>query len=222
MPRCRGGVEPRRADGGPESNAVAAWPLTIPAIQASYNNSVSAPSGQTPNEVAYGFALNQPLDVGSYDKQFLPKGIARLEAADAIAFAQINTKLQYNRRHQPQFFRTGDYALIRLHYGYDIPATKLTSRKYGQQYIRPFQVLKRVGRLAYRLDIPPNWKIYLVLSIAQLELCPDPKIDPYHRERPREPPSVYVIGEEEHKIETILNKRVVRRGRDSSTEYLIK
>lgn len=133
---------------------VAAWSVTIPAIQAAYNNSISAPLGRAPNEVASGFSLNLPLDLGAYEKQLLPENIARLEAADAIAFAQMNSKFHYDRRHQPQFFRQGDFALLRLHRGYDIPATALTGRKYGLQFVGPFKVLERVGRLAYHLDIP--------------------------------------------------------------------
>lgn len=84
---------------------VAAWPVTIPAIQAAYNNFISAPLGRAPNEVASGFSLNLPLDLGAYEKQLLPENIARLEAADAIAFAQMNSKFHYDRRHQSQFFR---------------------------------------------------------------------------------------------------------------------
>lgn len=187
---------------------------------------MSAPSGQTPNKVAYGFSLNQPLDIGGYNKQFLPKNIARLEAADAITFAQLNSKLQYDRRHQPQFFRIGDFALLRLYYGYNIPATKLTGRKYGQQYIGPFRVIDRVGRLAYWLDIPQHWKIHPVFTVAQLEPCPDPKMDLYRRERLEEPPSVYVEGDtkdfKSYEIEKLLNKRIVRKGRGFSTKYLVE
>ena len=113
-------------------DSVDSWPLTIPAIQVTYNNAVSTPTGKTPNEIVYRFSLNQLLDLGAYEKEVFPKGIARLEAADAIAFAQINSKFHYNRKHQPQFFRVGNYTLLRLHHRYNIPATKITGRKYGQ------------------------------------------------------------------------------------------
>ena len=139
------------------------WPLTIPAIQASFNNTISAPIGKTPNEVAVGMPLNQPLDIAAYDRQIIPDGIARIEAADAIAFAEINSKAYYNRRHQPQFLRVGDKALLRLHQGYNIPATAITGRKYAQQYVGPFDVIERIGRLAYKLAIPDHWRIHPVL-----------------------------------------------------------
>ena len=207
---------------------VTAWPLTIPAIQSGYNNAISAPLGKSPNEVAAGFSLNQPLDLGAHEKELLPKDrhIARLEAADAIAFAQTNSKYHYDRRHHPQFFREGDYALIRLHHGYNVPATVLTGRKYGLQYVGPFRVLARIGRLAYHLEVPNDWRIHPVFSIAQLEPVPNPKSDPYHRERPDEPPSIFVEGDTDeyksYEIDRLINKRVITKGRGQATEYLVK
>ena len=203
------------------------WPVTIPAIQSAYNNTVSVPTGCTPNEVVYGFTPNAALDLTKYEKDSLPSAAAaRLEASDAIAFAQMSAKFHYDRRHQPQFFREGDFVLLRLHKGYNIPANKLTGRKYGQQYVGPFEVLERVGKLAYRLDIPEHWKLHPIFTVAQLEPCPDPKDDPYKRPRPDHPPAVTVDADGERwDIERLLNRRITRRGRGGKgicTEYLIR
>lgn len=71
---------------------------------------ISASLKKSPDGVVSGFSLNMPLDIGAYDKYVLPENMARLEASDAIAFAQMQTKYHYDRRHQPQFVREGDYA----------------------------------------------------------------------------------------------------------------
>ena len=202
------------------------WPVTIPAIQSTYNNSISATTKHTPNEVAYGFSLNKPLDLASteYEKQTLPPHLVRLAASDAIAFAQMNSKFHYDRRHQPQFFRQGDQVLLRLHHGYKIPANH--GKKYSQQYAGPFQVLERIGRLAYRLDIPEHWRLHPVFTVAQLEPCP-PEQDPYRRPRPTNPPGIDADQREDPKIpewhvERLLNKRVVAKGKGFATEYLVR
>ena len=209
---------------------VSAWPCTIPAIQSNYNNAISAPLGRSPNEVASGFSPNQPLDLGAYEKHVMPGNIARLEAADAIAFAQMHAKYHYDRRHHPQFFREGEYALLRLRRGYNVPANKLTGKKYGLQFVGPFKVVKRIGRLAYQLAVPETWKVHPVFSVAQLEACPDPKDDPYDEARPvprpDEPPPVFVEGDtptnKSYELIRILNKRVIKKGRGFATEYLLK
>ena len=83
------------------------WPSTIPAIQSTYNNSVSAATKHSLNEVVYGFTPNEPLDlvaVDEYDKQTLPQHLFRVSAGDAIASAQMSAKYYYYVRHHPQFF----------------------------------------------------------------------------------------------------------------------
>ena len=76
------------------------WPVTIPAIQSAYNNTVSVPTGCTPNEVVYSFTPNTALDLTRYEKDSLPSAAAaRLEASDAIAFAQMSAKFHYDRRY---------------------------------------------------------------------------------------------------------------------------
>ena len=88
--------------------------------------------------------------------------------------------------------KPGDNVYIRLHKGYDIPATAVLGPKYSQQYAGPFKILEKVGRLAYRLKLPAHWRIHPVLSVAQLEPCLDPAADPFSRPRPNQPDSVFV------------------------------
>jgi len=42
-------------------------------------------------------------------------------------------------------------------------------KKFGGQYAGPFKITERIGRLAYRLELPQNWKINDVISIDHLE-----------------------------------------------------
>ena len=89
--------------------------------------------------------------------------------------------------------------------------------------VGPFKVLKRVGRLAYQLELPANMRIHDVISIAHLEPATDPAEDPYQRRRP---PALAVIveGEEEYKVERLIRKRSIRRGRGGRwiTQYLVR
>ena len=147
--------------------------------------------------------------------------IIRQDAADAIAFDQMNAKFHYDRKHQPMFMKQGDYALIKLHKDYNIPFA--ASRKYSQQFVNPFQIIEKVGRLAYRLNIPDTWRIHPVFSVAQLESCPPPKADPFQRFRPDHSKSVYV-DENTNNVKSfellrIINKRKIKI---KDTEYLIQ
>ena len=201
------------------------WPEVLPQIQSILNNTSSSTTGKTPNEVAYGFSPRRPLDLLS------PPGLpaafqARADAADAISFALANQKAHYNRKHQPLFLKIGDWAMLRLHKGYSIPSSLGDIKKLTQQFVGPFRVLERVGRLAYKLDVPQDWRIYPVFSIAQLEPAPSPAEDPFGHLRPEHPPPVFVEGDTDavksFEIDRLLNKRTVKKGRGHAVEYLVR
>ena len=195
------------------------WVDVLPTIQSFLNNSGTPP----PTETVYGFSLNRPLDLLSQMTKADPS-TARASAKDAIDFSQMNAKFHYDRTHQPMFLKVNDWALLRLHKGYNIPANAGITSKLTQQYVGPFKVVERVGRLAYRLQIPQDWKIHDVFTIAQLEPCPAPDSDPFRRPYPDEPPPVSTNqdGSINSEIERLINKRVVPRGKGFSTEYLVK
>ena len=203
------------------------WPFVLPRLQALLNNAQSTTTGKSPNELAYGFRPNRPLDLASSSE--LPQQVfatARIEAADAISFAQMSQKFYYDRRHQPMYFKRGEKVLLRLHKGYSIPqpANATKTDKLGQRYVGPFEVIAKVGKQAYRLDIPGHWRVHPVFTVAQLEPWPDG--DPYQRPLPDKPDSVHVEGDtaeyKSYEIESLLNKRVRTRGLGQSIEYLIR
>ena len=188
------------------------WPRLLPRLQAIMNSSISATTGQTPNEVIYGFKPNQPLDlVAASSMPELKPPTARISAADALAFANMNAKHYYDKYHKPMFLKEGSFALLRLHKGYNIPANAAITRKLGQQYTGPFKVLRKVGNLAYELDIPTHWRVHPVFTIAMLEPSPAPGSDPYERPVPDQPASVHVEGDTStHKsweVDRIIDKR---------------
>ena len=180
---------------------------------------------KTPNKVAYGFSPRKPLDLLS--DPLLPSTLqARTDATDAISFALANQKAHYDRKHQPLFMKVGDWAMLRLHKDYSIPSSAGVTKKLTQQYVGPFHILEKVGRLAYKLDVPLDWKVHPVFSMAQLEPAPSPDDDPFHRPRSHMPPAVFVDGDidavKSFKVDRLLNKRIVKKGKGRTIEYLVR
>lgn len=89
-----------------------------------------------------------------------------------------------------------------------------------------FLIKERVGRLVYKFDIPPDWRIYLVFLIAQLESAPTPSKNPFQRPQSTQPPSVYVDGNIDtyklFEVEQLLNKRTEKQDCGHLLEYLIQ
>ena len=206
------------------------WWKTLPSLQAQLNNSPNASTGLAPNEINYGFKVQEVLSLlDATDKQPMTDNLAdrrlehRAEATEATAFAMAKAKMYYDTRHMPLLLRPGDKAYLRLHHGYELPGKP--SRKLSPQRCGPFTVKRRVGRLAYELELPPAWRVHPVISIAQLEPAPVDK-DPYERPRPTHPDSVEVEGDTEewksYEVEKVVKKRIRRYGNRPIAQYLIR
>lgn len=129
------------------------WPLILPKVQSLFNNASSSTTGQTPNKVAYGFIPRQSLDLLS-DLGTPNHNKIRAAALDAIAFVAMAHNQHYDRSHQLFSLKVGEYALLKLHKGYSIPSTIGVTKKLAQQFVGPFKVLEKIGRLTFCLKSP--------------------------------------------------------------------
>ncbi|KAK3302623.1 uncharacterized protein B0T15DRAFT_514644 [Chaetomium strumarium] len=92
-----------------------------------------------------------------------------------------------------------DMVYLRLHKGYHLPGKP--SRKWSPQRAAPFKIVRKVHNLAYKLDFPKSWKVWPVVSAAQLYKVPQ-EPDPFERVTPP-PPPVIVNDEEQWELERI-------------------
>ena len=77
-------------------------------------------------------------------------------------------------------------------------------------------MLEKIGRLTYRLNFPPSWRIYLIILVKHLNVRPGFNNNLFEREIP--PPGPVKIkenglGKNKFKVEIILAERINRRGR---------
>jgi hypothetical protein len=203
------------------------WVDALPSLQFLLFTSPNQATGHSPSHLLYGFQVRDATALLN-DEPPLPdldlnRLVWRQEATDALAYANAKAKIYYDSRHKPLMLSPGSFAFLRLHKGYKIPGVH---KKLGQQRIGPFKILKRVGRLAYKLELPPRYKIHPVVSVDHLEPAPLGS-DPFDRTRPDHPPAVYVEGDDEewtsYEIEKLVDKRTRRYGRGKPiTEYKVR
>lgn len=193
------------------------WEGFIGPIQSAVNNSKSSSTTRSPNEVVYGFPPTQSTDLISAQGQPLPPKFLSMEVADAIAFAQMSSKIYYEKKNKNFDLKEGDFALLRLHRGYKIPSSQILGPKLSQQFAGPFKILSNVGNPAYRLEIPTHWRIHSVFNIAQLESGPDPALGPFSRvDRTRQPDSIFIEGDtgitKSYEVERIISQETREEG----------
>ncbi|SLM41004.1 reverse partial [Lasallia pustulata] len=209
----------------PKSN----WAKYLPRLRSELNKQQNASTGKSPDEVVYGFKLRDTLSIirgktESTDSDFVKERLViRKEAEDAANFANLLAKLQYDKHHRPLSMEVEDEVFIKLHKGYTLPL--VINWKLSNQRAGPLKIVKKIGLLAYRLNIPVNWKIHPVISVAQLEPAPKGN-DPYEREdRPSDPPAVEEFNSEWHdyKVEKLVGRRDRKLGEGKKiTEYLVR
>ncbi|KAJ5675356.1 hypothetical protein N7462_008253 [Penicillium macrosclerotiorum] len=161
---------------------IAEWPDMLPALQMALNSSRKRSTGYSPHMLLYGMELRQPWTLARQATDGRDNALAaKLDAEHSLAFAAMKMKLYYDTHHKAIHFRVGDWVYIKLGAGYDIVANRQNiPRKLAQRYVGRFQIRERVGKLAYRLNLPLHWGIHPVISVAHLEAAPQGE-DPWAR-----------------------------------------
>jgi hypothetical protein len=152
------------------------WILYRPLVDFAYNNSFQATIGMTPYEALYGHKCISPLywdEVG--ERQLLSPEMVQdtkekialirkrmLTAQADIKVIQIRIAASLNSK-----FVTLCTSRCRQCGAYDVLATKASSVQ-GM----PFQVLKRVSPLAYKVEVHPTLTgVHDVFHVSQLQKC---------------------------------------------------
>jgi hypothetical protein len=84
---------------------------------------------------------------------------------------QARQKSYANKRRKPIEFEVGDHVYLKVspmkgvkHFG--------VKRKLASRYVGPYQILERSGKVAYKLQLPPELgTIFLVFHVSQLKKC---------------------------------------------------
>ncbi|KAK2403361.1 hypothetical protein QL285_052808 [Trifolium repens] len=158
------------------------WDDVLPLIEFTYNNSFHASIGMAPYEALYGRRCQTPLCwyqdgesmiVGPEMVQQTTDKVRKIRAMMKVA--QDRHKSYADRRRRPLEFEEGDHVFLRV-----TPTTgvgrALKAKKLTPKFIGPYQILERVGKVAYRIALPPVLSlIHDVFHVSQLrKYTPDP------------------------------------------------
>lgn len=122
-----------------------------------------------------------------------------------------------NKKRSDREFTLGDWVYLKLqpyrqHSLKGHGSQKLSARFYG-----PYMVVDKVGKVAYRLKLPPEAKIHDVFHASQLKLCPNPSST-----TPTALPQYLPDLGFDKEPEAILERQYVKRGKAAATRVLIK
>ena len=207
------------------------WDKHLPIIEAAYNNAVNASTGFTPFFLNYGFHPRMPGDLRTELQDcatpaaasFLSQLHDDLQKAKAsLARAQVAQKHAADTRRRHLSFNQGDKVLLSTaNLDLRLPGQ---SRKLLAKWIGPFEVTQVVSPVAFRLDLPPQYKqVHPVFHVNLLRPYHDGTSDFPSRDSVARPlPDLNDRGEEEFEVERILDMEMRTKGRSRVPYYFVK
>jgi hypothetical protein len=145
----------------------------------SYNTSQHSGTGKTPFEITFG---KPPPTIPQYlagtstiyvvDDLLANREAMLTDMRRKLAKAQHTMKASADAHRRDVQYKVGDWVLVKLRPHRQTSVTQSTYSKLHKRYYGPFQVLDKIGSVAYKLQLPPDSKIHPVFHCSVLK--------PYH------------------------------------------
>jgi hypothetical protein len=199
------------------------WDRHLPLVEFAYNSSMHESIGTTPYKAALGLDPKVPMDVVSSKLPAVEDLVTELGAIesrvrDCLEQAQARQKTHADEHRRPAEFSVDDRVLLSTK-NLQIKGSRKKAqrnRKLLPKYVGPFVVVERVGRVAYRLDLPSTMKVHPVFHVSLLVRYRDG-----HRYGRPPPAVVYEDGSVEEEVDAVLDHRVSGSRKKRKLEYLI-
>ena len=156
------------------SECAETWGEMLSTAEFAFNNSVHSSTGHSPFFVVWGHHPNFPNapedrslrgEVPAAAERMRNRREAKEVLEKNLAKAQEYQKRYYNKKHTPQAYRRGDLVLLSAkNLQFAKPAGKLSPK-----FIGPFRIQSAVGAQAYRLWLPPTYRIHDVFHVSLLQ-----------------------------------------------------
>ncbi|WVZ87966.1 hypothetical protein U9M48_034537 [Paspalum notatum var. saurae] len=154
------------------------WDESLPLVKFAYNNSYQSSIKMAPYEALYGRRCRSPICWGETGERKMIGPDLVQQAEEKIQIirthlksAQDRQKKQTDVRRRKLEFQVGDFVFLKV-------SPKKGTRRFGlrgklsPRYVGPFQVVERVGPVAYRLNLPSDLSVvHNVFHVSLLRKC---------------------------------------------------
>ncbi|ERF69335.1 hypothetical protein EPUS_09241 [Endocarpon pusillum Z07020] len=167
------------------------WVDIIAEVERCLNCAYNASIGMSAFEALYGYPPRIDFARGSEHneaQEFVEaRELIRKDLEDAVQLANARMAFFFDEKHEPPHFQ-----------GKVFISSKLSTIRMG-----PYPIKRRVGQLAYELELPSHTRIHPVISCVHLE----PFHEDAHERRMAEPVPIIVDGEAEWVVEKLLRAK---------------
>ncbi|KAH9291972.1 hypothetical protein KI387_042837 [Taxus chinensis] len=201
------------------------WIKWLPLAEWWYNTSFHTSSQMTPFLALYGYhppsitsSLRVQTKVRDVEEHIQHQQQVLASLKENLALAQNRMKQQADQHRSERHFEIGDWVFVRLQpYKQMSLKQQKKENKLAPKYYGPYQVLQKIGSVAYKLELPPSSHIHPVFHVSCLK-----KVIGQKFEAQTELPELDEEGRIILEPEKILQTRTKRLRTRDIKEYLIK
>jgi hypothetical protein len=154
------------------------WEKSLPYAEFSYNNSYQASLKMAPFEALYGRKCRTPLMWSEVGERTFFGPTAIVEAEENVTKVRENMKIAQSRqksyaeqKRKYVSFDVGEHVYLKVS---PLRGTKRfhVKGKLSPRYVGPYSIVKRIGMVAYKLELPPELTgVHPVFHVSQLRKC---------------------------------------------------
>jgi hypothetical protein len=202
------------------------WDDYLSLLEFAVNNAKASSTNQSPFYLNYGEHPRLPIEGIMFDSNveqvqlMLNRLKSDIELAKKELLKSQLTQSRYaNKKRRDFVFKEGEKVLLSTRNINFV--SKGPTNKLNPKYIGPFEIVERVGEVAYKLNLPIDMiknRVHPVFHVSLLKpyVISERFID---REQLRPPPEEFSVDQEpKWEVEKLLKKRIRRR----KSEYLVK
>lgn len=192
------------------------WVLLLASAEFAYNNATQSSTKVSPFYAMYGYnprmsfedepdrrSISQPAEDHAQHLQQVMRAMK-----DELTRSQASQQKFYDKHSKDTSFEVGEKVWLNRR---NI-RTKRPSSKLDWKMIGPFKIIKKHGKNAYKLDLPPSYRIHDVFHVSLLER------DPTQGESPLDV-GVDEDNTREYMVEAIRDSRVFKPGEFGNPDH---
>jgi hypothetical protein len=197
------------------------WSQWLPLCEFWYNTNWHSALGKSPFEVLYGYSPRYfgisaddavtPVDVQDWLDQ---RAVITDSIHQHLLRVKQRMKNQADKSRTERQFAVGEKVFLKLQPYAQSSVIRRASHKLAFRYYGPYEIVQKVGTVAYRLQLPEQSRIHPVFHVSQLKRY----IAPKHQVTPVLPNTDFLLQVPQQ----VLQQRVISRGHDSIAQVKVR